>query len=259
MSKNKEKKDLVAKNSNQLIRAKYSLTRKEKKLMGLCAHKLMIKDYKRDPKHGIAMVSITTAEFAKLHSLSLSNASDSIRISSDSIASKGVIFADPENDTIDHKGATRLNWLVGTRDKPKKGVFVLAVNPLLEDHLYRMEGGEFTVVNLIEQGLLNGHTARLYESFCDHHRNGSDLGTIEMHIPWMLERYELPKSYKRMPDFRRRFLHPAIKEISEHTPFNMIDLDGNMTIEEVIPKGKNVPNKIIFTYKYKNKYMHLSQ
>lgn len=245
-------KTLVAKNSNQLIRAQYSLSRKEKRVMSLCAHKLMIKSYIRDPKHGIAHVTIRTSEYANIHKISLSNASENLRTSLASIAKKGVTFADPKTDTVDHKGASWLGWIIGTADKPKNGEFVMAVNPLLEDHLYKLEGGEFTLVDLMVQGMLNGNVARLYDSFCNHHRMGENLGVIEMYIPWMIERYELPKSYERMPDFRRRFLHNAVREMTEHTPFKMIDDEGNMTIEEVIPKGASAPNKVIFRYKYES-------
>lgn len=205
--------------SNQLTEAAYSLTRDQKRILYLCMSK-MPNVPEGEPITHDGKFSITVAEYAEIYDLPSSAASQDIRAALSRFRGKEVTIYRPEFDDGDDKGYDAYPWLVKRSVRPSIGVYEISINQELMPLMAGLRRN-FTVYDIIEvNSITNPLVMRLYETLCQFRGNRSE-GTITLAVEWIRERYQLPASYNRMPDFRKRFLDVAIQEINTKSPLRV--------------------------------------
>ncbi|MDN2483895.1 RepB family plasmid replication initiator protein [Vibrio agarivorans] len=213
----KSKKSPVVRQANALTTAAYSLTRTEKRLvyLGLISigkGNVALNEFGQYP------VDINHSEYKALFDDAASNASRDIGKAAKDLNRREVIFFPEDDDGEDgEKAEIGMSWTTKRFHKPRRGQTTLFFNAELIDIIVP-QGKDYTKFLIGEGGnLTNPHYMRLFESLSQ----WSYRKKVKFSIEWMIERYELPKSYTRMSDFRRRFLHPAMKEINDNTSLSV--------------------------------------
>jgi plasmid replication initiation protein len=241
--------------SNALTTAAYTLSRNEKRLVYLALDKILNK--KVQEERGRFDVVIQHSEYASYFDEKHKNVSRDISKASAALNKREIVFYLPSEDGDDgEKALDGLSWTTKRSVRPKRGTTLLSFNAELVD-LIRADK-KYTGYFLHNAAKLNNpYSMRLYESLRqwvtlkrkNNERAGGDRSkeqSVNFGIDWLIERYELPASYRRMSDFRRRFLIPAVEEISNKT-------DLLVSYNENSAKGGRKNSVVSITFKWTEK------
>ncbi|CAG20636.1 replication initiation protein RepE [Photobacterium profundum] len=234
-----KKSDIIIRQANALTSAAYNLTRNEKRLVYIALDDIINKRIQCN-EFGQYPVKINHIDYASIFEDDSENIGQDILKLTASLNKKEVIFYRPDED-IGKNALDAISWTTKRSYRASLGATTVFFNAELVNIITKVDTN-FTRFLMGEAGRLNSpYAMRLYESL----QQWPDQQSVTLEVDWMIERYELPESYRRMSDFRRRFLKPAVKEINEHTSI-MIDY------EEVADKIRS--NRIAaITFNYSNR------
>ncbi|MCZ4310198.1 RepB family plasmid replication initiator protein [Vibrio pomeroyi] len=242
----KDQNTIYLRQSNALTTAAYTLSRNEKRLVYLSLEKIFNGSVVEE--RGRFDVVIQHSEYASVFDESAKNISRDISKASAALNKREIVFYIPDEDGDDgEKALDGLSWTTKRSVRPKRGTTVLSFNAELVD-LLRADARYTGFFLHVVAKLNNQYAMRLYESirsWVTLMRKNPTSGerSVTFGVDWLIHRYELPASYQRMSDFRRRFLIPAVAEIHAKS-------DITLTYKENSAKGgrRNSIVSITFTW-----------
>ena len=216
------RKELVVKQSHALAISAYGLSRNAKRVLYLALIEINKAGNSLEFNHeeGGYEVSVYNDDYIDI-SGDKQNARRDILKASREMRKQAVRVYTPELDEDGEKAHKERNWLAGFNYEPKNKRTVLVFNSYIVNLIKYKKGDPFTQYLLISASRLNSpYSMRLYELICQWR---STRHSFKFDLDWLFERYQLPESYRRMPDLRRKFLELTKNEISENTDITITD------------------------------------
>lgn len=216
-----QKKDQLIRQSNALTSSAYDLGRNAKRVLYLSLIQLHKKTELDRTEVGYK-VTIKHNDYKDI-SDEVTDINRAVRKAVKELNEKSVTMFMSEWNSDDNKGVKVRSWINGYDYNPKAKKTLLYFNSDVVEMIPYKKGLPFTQYLLISaSNLKNQHVMRLYELICQWRNTRTSL---KIEINWLIDRFNLPKSYSVMADFRTKFIKVAKEEITEKTDINFLKWD----------------------------------
>lgn len=221
--------------SNTLVTAPYTLSLQEQRVL-LCCLAQIPKDA---PASDEIFYTVTTADIIRLSGISATSAYAELKRAAEGLKRKEVRLTDgPQGDPLDDVVIT--NWAQAIKLSKKGGIIGIQFPKVLLPYLSELNK-QFTYYELADVLKMSStYSIRLYELM----RQWRAAGSVEIPLSELRVMFELQDKYPEYYEFKRRVLDPALKEINDLSPINVM--------MEPVKAGKSVEG-LLFDISQKSK------
>jgi plasmid replication initiation protein len=204
--------NLMVYKSNKVIEAGYKLNLNEQRLILLCIAKVN----PSKPLLASEQFEITAKEFAEKFNINEDKAYQTLKETAEQLFERYVVIDNPDPNTPTLK-QTKTRWISSINYLPDMGKVSVYFAQQMLPYLSQLKGN-FTFYILENISKMNSvYAIRLYELLMQ----WKTTGRREIEIDWLKKQFEITAQYSNMNDFKKRVLTPAIKDINEHSNYQL--------------------------------------
>jgi plasmid replication initiation protein len=205
-------KKLTVCKANQLIEATYRLTLNEIRVINACIAQVD----SVAPLLATDKFELSAKDFAKLFSISEDRAYSELQSTTKTLYERSLAIHNPDPTKPKIK-KLETRWISTIGYMPEDGKIYLYFSQGILPFLSELKG-QFTKYELTQiSGMTCIYAYRLYELLMQ----WKSTGKREIEIEWLKKHFELDKSYDRMFDLKKRVIDPAVKDINEHSSYQV--------------------------------------
>ena len=208
----KSLQNIVVCKSNKVIEAGYKLSLNEQRVILCCIAQVN----SNKPLSATERLEVTAQDFSARFQISKDKAYQTLKEVSEQLFERYMIIEnpDPTDKSIKY---LKTRWISVINYHEDLGKVSLIFSPPLIPHLSELKG-QFTKYALEHIGGMKSiYGIRLYELLMQ----WKTTGKREIEIEWLKNQFELDKNYSAMCDFKKRVIDPAIKDINEHSNYQV--------------------------------------
>ena len=205
-------KKLTVCKANKVIEASYKLSLNEQRVVLACisqvdsTKKLLVTDE----------FELSAKNFSQLFSVSDENAYQALIDVAKSLFNCYLVVDNPYPDRPRIK-RLEMRWISSIKYLPDDGKIILMFAQDILPFLSELKN-TFTKYRLEHVGKMTCiYAIRLYELLAQ----WQSVGKREVEVDWLKQQFQLDDSYDRMSNFKARVLEPAIKDINEHSNYQV--------------------------------------
>jgi plasmid replication initiation protein len=205
-------KNLTVCKDNKVIEAGYKLSLNEQRVVLACIAQVNSKEalLKTDE------FELSAKDFAAIFDVSEDRAYHALIDVTETLFNRYVVVDNPYPDRPKVK-RLKMRWISSIEYLPDDGKISLCFSQKMLPFLSELKS-TFTKYRLENIGKMTSvYGIRLYELLAQ----WQSVGTREIELDWLKNQFQLDDSYSRMDNLKRRVLDPAIRDINEHSNFQV--------------------------------------
>lgn len=214
--------------SRALLDAAYSLTRDQKRILWMFLMDLE-SSFGVNVDAELGVLEFKLKSYSSLFNIDAHEASRDVLQALSEFNSKEVRIYLPNESTDKEDAVDELAWLAKKSHRPKRGTYIVYFNPYLVPYLKEMSPAVNAKFIELDK-FTNSKHGRLYTKLLE----AEDSKELVIDVDWLIERYELPKTYSRYSNLKQRFLMPAILSIRNIKGMENLEISEIKKIKKVI-------------------------
>jgi plasmid replication initiation protein len=206
-------KNLIVYKANQVVEASYRLSLNEQRVVLACIGQVQSKEELLVTDQ----FELSAKDFAHLFSVSDDRAYHALVEVAESLFNRYVVIDNPFPDRPKVK-RLKTRWISSIYYLNEDGKITLTFAKDMLPYLSELKGS-FTKYELEHVGKMTCiYAIRLYELLMQ----WKTTGKREIEIDWLKKQFEIEDKYAAIKDLKKRIIDPAVKDINEHSNFNVV-------------------------------------